>query len=119
MTISDYPTDAVLGADVLTVIDQPIEFQFERVLFEDGSAAVNVQPCGLQRWQLFYDGLDTTQRQTLMDHYNAAQQSVNDFTFTHPRTDLIYTGVKYESVRIPRHVRQWSLGLEVTLFKLS
>lgn len=117
-TIAEYPTETTLGVDVLTVIDQPIDFQFERFVFEDGAAAVNVQPCGLQRWELYYDGLTDAERQILLDHYNAAQQSVNDFQFTHPRTALVYTGVKYQSLTTPKHVKQWSLGLHIVLFKV-
>ena len=118
MTISDYPTDTALGALVLTVVDQPIEYQFERFLFEDGSAAVNVQPCGVQRWDLLYDGLSQAQRTTLADHFNEAMGRVNSFSFTHPRTDTVYTGVKYVSWEPQNHTKNWSLGVRVVLEKL-
>ena len=118
MTIGDYPTDTTLGANVLTVINQPVEYKFEKYMFEDGACVVNVQPCGIQRWELYYDGLTQAQRDTLTDHYNSAMGKVNSFSFTHPRSGTTYTGVQYEGIDIQHHTKRWSLGIKVTLVKL-
>lgn len=114
MAIANYP--ATPNPNI--VVDVPIDFKFERYLFEDGAAAVNVQPCGVARWVLIYEGLLQAERQTLLDHFNAAKDKVEDFTFTHPRLGTIYTGVKYESLKLGKHVKNWALPVEVTLWKL-
>ncbi len=53
-----------------------------------------------------------------IDHFNLAKQSVNDFTFINAQDGNTFTGVKYEKIEIPRHVRKWALALNVTLWKL-
>ncbi|MFZ9311168.1 MAG: hypothetical protein ACO24O_06680 [Arenimonas sp.] len=76
-----------------------------------------MMPCGVQRWQLDYEGLTEDEAQTLLDHFETAKGRVNDFSFTHPREGVIYTGVKYDSFVVNDHTKYWALPRRVVLVK--
>jgi hypothetical protein len=114
-TIGAYPTSVYID----TLIDRAIEYRVERYEFEDGSLEVNVQPCGIRRWELRYTGLSVTDLNTLRTHYNDAKGRVNDFSFTHRRDATTYTGVKYVSFDIPARSKNWINEAVVVLEKLQ
>lgn len=117
-TISAYPVQAEGGPRINRLSDFPIEFQTIDYEYDDGGIDVNVQPCGVARWLLEYEGLTAAELQTLVNHYNLAKGPVNDFSFAHPRDGVTYTGVKYEKIEIPRHTKHWALSFKATLWKL-
>lgn len=113
-TIGAYPTSVYID----TLIDQPIEYRVTRYEFEDGGVDVNVQPCGVRRWELRYTGLSVNDLNTLRTHYNNAKGRVNDFSFTHRRDLTTYTGVKYVSFTVPPRQKNWINEATVILEKL-
>ena len=113
-TIGAYPTSVYID----TLIDVPVEYGVERYEFEDGGMEVNVQPCGIRRWELRYTGLSSTDTDTLRTHFNNAKGRTNDFSFTHRRDSTTYTGVKYVSFTLPARVKNWSNEATVILEKL-
>lgn len=116
-TVSAYPTPNNSGPAINRLTDLPAEFKVIRYEFDDGGAEVNVMPCGVQRWQLDYEGLSSADAATLLTHFNLAKGRVNDFSFTHPREGVIYTGVKYESFVISDHQKHWALPRKIVLVK--
>ena len=114
-TIGAYPTSVYIDK----LIDRAIEYRVERYEFEDGSLEVNVQPCGIRRWELRYTGLSVTDLNTLRTHYKNAKGRVNDFSFTHRRDATTYTGVKYVSFDIPPRSKNWINEAVVVLEKLQ
>lgn len=117
-TITQYPVEAAGGPLINRIIDYPIEYQFIRYEYDDGGYDTNVQPCGMKRWGLEYEGLSAVELDTIVDHFNLAKHSTNDFSFANPQDGATYTGVKYERIEFPRHARMWALPLIVTLWKL-
>lgn len=116
-TIAAYPSPSQGGPLINKLIIPPLEYTVIRYEYDDGGLDVNVQPCGLQRWVLGYEGLTAAELAQIVDHYNLAQGRVNEFNWTDPRTATTFTGVKYESLDIPDHVRKWALGASVVLWK--
>jgi hypothetical protein len=76
---------------------------------------VNVQPCGMRRWELRYTGLSAEDLHTLETHYIAAKGRVNDFSFQSRRTLEVFYGVKYVSFTIPARTRHWNNEAVVVL----
>lgn len=118
-TVADYPDgEATSGPTITLLLDQPIDYEVTRYEYEDGGCDVNVQPCGLRRWRLEYEGLTAAELTTLRDHFNLAKGKVNDFEFWHRRDNALYAGVQYEEFRVGRHQKIWSNSLSVVLVKL-
>lgn len=101
------------------LIDQPIEYGYEVYQFEDGSADVNVQPCGARRWTLEYEGLSKIEILQLLAHYNLMRGSSGTFSFYHRRDAVTYSGVRYVSLTIPQRQRAWSNAATIVLEKLQ
>lgn len=114
-TVSDFPTSPTPNR----LVDLPPEHQRNVIWYEyeDGSIDCNVQPCALKKWQLSYEGLDTTDFDTMMDHFVLARGKVDNFSFTHLRDGLIYSGVTYADFKIGKHPKYWVGMLEITLQK--
>lgn len=101
------------------LIDQPIEYGYEVYQFEDGSADVNVQPCGARRWTLEYEGLSKIEILQLIAHFNLMRGSSGTFSFYHRRDAVTYSGVRYVSLTIPQRQRAWSNAATIVLEKLQ
>ncbi len=114
-TTSPFPTSIYIAR----LIDQPIEYGYEVYQFEDGSADVNVQPCGARRWTLEYDGLSAAEIRQLIAHYNLMRGSSGTFNFYHRRDAVTYSGVRYVSLTIPQRQRAWNNAASIVLEKLQ
>lgn len=115
---AQYPTPSISGPTINKLIDQPVEYVKTVFEFEDGGADVNVQPCGLRRWVLIYEGLAAADVTTLRTHFNDARGKVETFDFYHSRDDVTYETVRYESFQIQKHERYWAKSARVVLVKL-
>ena len=100
---------------VAKLVKPPMEYPQVRYEYDDGGVDVNVSPCGLQRFILTYEGLSSTDAQTILDHYDEAKGKTHTFDFTNPRDSVLYSGVSYESLDVQDHVKSWSLNLNVVL----
>jgi hypothetical protein len=119
-TISNYPDGVdTAGPTIALLVDLPIDYQVETFRYEDGGVDVNVQPCGVRRWQLEYEGLSAADVTTLRTHFNLAKGKVNDFIFYHRHDDQQYVQVRYESWRGGRHLKTWSNVVSVVLVQLA
>jgi hypothetical protein len=119
-TIGNYPDGVgTAGPYISRLIDVPIDYAVTRYEFEDGGVEVNVQPCGIRRWQLDYEGLSTSDLATLTTHFNNAKGRVNDFSFYHRRAATTYSGVKYVSLDLSPRAKNWSNGATVILEALQ
>lgn len=119
-TITDYPDgSATAGPYIARLLDQPTEYQSTLYEFEDGGVDVNIQPCGVKRYVLEYEGISTTDVSTIVTHFNNAKGRVNDFEFYHRREATTYSGVKYVEIKINRRPRSWVANMTVTLERLA
>lgn len=117
-TIAAYPTQTVGGGPLInTLVRHPVEYPITRYEYEDGGVDVNVSPCGLLRWELFYEGLTSAELQTLVDHFNLAKGRVNDFNFYDHHEASTYSGVAYGSFEINDHRHKATLFANVVLLK--
>ena len=114
-TTSPFP----ISVYIARLIDEPIEYGYEVYQFEDGSADVNVQPCGARRWTLEYEGLSAVEIRQLISHYNLMRGSSGTFSFYHRRDAVTYSGVRYVSMAIPQRQRAWSNAATIVLEKLQ
>jgi hypothetical protein len=114
-TTSPFP----ISVYIARLIDEPIEYGYEVYQFEDGSADVNVQPCGARRWTLEYEGLSAVEIRQLISHYNLMRGSSGAFNFYHRRDAVTYSGVRYVSMRIPQRQRAWNNAASIVLEKLQ
>ena len=114
-TTSPFP----ISVYIARLIDEPIEYGYEVYQFEDGSADVNVQPCGARRWTLEYEGLSAVEIRQLISHYNLMRGSSGAFNFYHRRDAVTYSGVRYVSLTIPQRQRAWSNAATIVLEKLQ
>lgn len=110
-TVSAFPINVYAE----TLIEVPIAFNAERYEFEDGSMEVNVQPCGIARWELRYTGLSAEDLHTLETHYIEAKGRVNDFQFSNRRNGFTYFNVKYVSFEIPARAKRWNNDATIVL----
>lgn len=101
------------------LIDEPIQYQSTLYEFEDGSVDVNVQPCGIRRWSLQYEGLTAAEAQTLLNFYNAVRGKSVTFNFYHRRDNVTYTGVRLVSMTFDRRGKAWVNGASVVLERLA
>jgi hypothetical protein len=101
------------------LIDEPIQYQSTLYEFEDGSVDVNVQPCGIRRWSLQYEGLTAAEAQTLLNFYNAVRGRSVTFNFYHRRDNITYTGVRLVSMSFDSRSRYWVNGASVVLERLA
>jgi len=69
------------------------------------------------RWEFTYDGLDETQAAILDSHYASASGIFEGFQFRHPRTDVLYSDVHYESYDEPTHVKRDTNARKLVLIK--
>lgn len=119
-TIADYPDGiGTAGPYISRLIDQPVEFQVIRYEFEDGGLDVNVQPCGVRRWILEYEGLSASDVSTIITHFNLAKGRTNNFEFYHRRDVATYDNVRYVDLSLPSRQKSWSNAVTVTLERLE
>lgn len=119
-TIADYPDGiGTAGPYISRLIDQPVEFQVVRYEFEDGGLDVNVQPCGVRRWILEYEGLSASDVSTIVTHFNLAKGRVNNFEFYHRRDATTYANVRYADLSLLSRQKSWSNAVTVTLEMLE
>lgn len=116
-TIANYPVPSAGGPVINRLVTQTREFKNDLTVNDDGTIDVNVQPCGIRRWQLEYDGLSESDAAALDNHFNSANGDANDFSFVNPRDSITYTAVRYEKYEVPRHPRKWALIRRVTLIR--
>jgi hypothetical protein len=110
-----YP-DGILhtGPYIARIIDQPIEYGYTLYEFEDGGSSVNVQPCGVRRWVLSYEGLTEEELGQLTSHWFAMRGRTSTFYWYHRRDEYAYL-VRYVSMEIPARARRWNNQVTVTL----
>jgi hypothetical protein len=101
------------------LIDEPIEYDYTLYEFEDGATDVNVQPCGIRRWSLQYEGLSAAEAQTLLNFYNSVRGRSTVFNFYHRRDAITYTGVRLVSMTMASRAKAWVNGATVVLEKLA
>lgn len=119
-TIADYPDGiGTAGPYISRLMDQPLEFQVIRYEYEDGGLDVNVQPCGVRRWILEYEGLSAADVITIRDHFILAKGRVNNFEFYHRRDVATYDNVRYVEFSLPSRQKSWSNVVTVTLERLE
>jgi len=115
-TIANYPDGiGTAGPTIARIVPLPTDYTVDRSVNEDGGCNVNVQPCGLKRFQLEYAGLSAGDLATLRTHKNLAKGRVNDFSFYYRENATTYTGVMYESWKVGRHVKTWARVVSVVL----
>lgn len=69
----------------------------EKHIYEDGGASfVTFNDTAPIRILIVYDGLLDSEAEILDDHRADAFGEVYEFTFTDPRTAMVYTGVHYD-----------------------
>lgn len=116
------PTIAIIypaSVYISRLIDEPIQYQSTLYEFEDGGVEVNVQPCGIRRWSLQYEGLSAAEAQTLLNFYNAVRGRSVTFNFYHRRDNVTYTGVRLVSMSFDSRSRAWVNGASVVLERLA
>jgi len=116
-TIADYPTQSVSASNPLInrLERHPVDYPVTRYEFEDGGVDVNVSPCGLRRWDLFYEGMTPAELALLVAHWNAAFGRVNDFSFYDHHAAETFTGVHYADFQIDQHRHKETLFAHATL----
>lgn len=120
MAIANYPDGInTAGPTIARLITYPVEYPFDLFRNEDGGVDVNVQTCGVLRWELEYEGLSLSDEDTIRAHYNLAKGKVETFSFYSRYDSTLYTGVRYDSMQIPRHLRHWAKMLKVVLVKYA
>lgn len=113
---ADFPDGVnTAGPTIERLTRNPTDYEVDVILYEDGGADVNVQPCGLVVWQLEYDGLSAADVTTLTTHFNDARGGVEEFNFYDRNNATVYPGVKYRSFRIGRHRKTWSKVASIEL----
>lgn len=116
MPVADYPDGInTAGPTPASLYTYPLQFERDVTLYEDGGADVNVQPCGLRKVEIRYEGLSAAEVATLRTHYNAARGESDEFNFYHRDNATIYTNVRYFDFKLPRHTRTWSNPATVVL----
>jgi hypothetical protein len=119
-TIANYPDGiGTAGPFISRLITQPIDYQVDLIRNEDGSAVVNVTPCGVERFVLEYETMPEAELETLRAHMNAAKGRTNNFSFYHRQRAVTYTGVEYESWDVEEHRKAWAQGLRVVLIRYA
>jgi len=120
MSIANFPDGVqTTGPHIARLQRFPVEYQFDIHRYEDGGADVNVQPCGVQKWVLDYEGLTEAELATLKAHADLAKGRVNDFIFYDRQTATAHTNVRYAEFKIGRHRKRWFRAASVTLVKLD
>ncbi len=120
MSIANYPDGVqTAGPHIARLQRFPVDYQTEVFRYDDGGADVNVQPCGILKWTLDYEGLSDADLTTIRTHANLARDRVEDFTFYDRQTATAHAGVKYQEFKIGRHAKTWSRVASVTLVKLD
>lgn len=116
--VADYPDGVgTAGPTIANLNVIPIDYQPEIERNEDGGVEINVQPCGLRKWELSYEGLSYADFELIRTHINLAKGRVNEFDFYSREEAFTHSGVQYFSVEVPQHQKHWSKGLRVTLCK--
>jgi hypothetical protein len=115
-TVANYPDGVgTAGPTIDKVIKHPIEYKVERFLFDDGGCDVNLNPCGILRWTLKYDGLTASDVATLRTHLNLAKGGVSDFSFYDRHDSATYTKCRYRSWKVGKHQKTWFNTLTVEI----
>lgn len=120
MSVADFPDGVnTAGPYCSRLQESPIDYPVDRTIYDDGGCDVNVQPCGLIKYELQYEGLSAAEVTTLRTHYNLAKGRTEDFNFYHRRDATLYANVKYESIKLPRRVKVWSNSVTITLLRFA
>lgn len=126
MPVAQYPTPTVVAPDVNEIgpwiavfQDLPIEYRGATVKeFKDGGASYGLANAnGVLRFLIGYQGLFPVEVAILDAHYNSANGLFGGFNFRHPRTNVLYTDVHYESYEYPQHSKIYMQERNVILIK--
>ena len=119
-TIAGYPDSVSVAGPYATKLNHnPIAYEVDVFRNEDGGADVNVQPCGILRFEIEYDGITAAEVETLRAHWNLAKGKVNDFPFRSRYDGATYNKCTYEKFEIPPHVKTWSNQVRVSLITFT
>jgi hypothetical protein len=117
---ADFPDGELVSGPYCSRLQQsPVDYPADRTIYDDGACDVNVQPCGLIKYVLEYEGLTAAEVTTLRDHYNDARGKTESFNFYHRRDATLYGDVFYESLKLPRRIKIWSNPVTVTLVRFA
>lgn len=117
-TIANYPDGiGTAGPTIDALIDDPIDYQRLTFQGDDGSATVNIQPCGIQIITLEYGSLTPAEVAVIRDHYNLAKGGGASFSFYNRRTATLSAGWKYLSLARGVHRKNWSIPLQVRIYR--
>lgn len=115
-TVANYPDGIdTAGPMIARLVRLPVDYNPQVFENEDGGADVNVQPCGIVKWQIDYEGINAAEVGTLRTHFNLAKGQVNNFSFYDREQDQVFPEVSYESFRVGRRIRTWSNVVSVVL----
>lgn len=115
-TITQFPDGVdVAGPTIARLVRSTVDYNPEFFPNEDGGADVNVQPCGMVKLELSYEGISAAEVATLRTHFNLAKSQVNNFPFYDRELDQVIAEVSYESFRVGRRKRTWSNVVSIVL----
>lgn len=126
MPVSQYPTPfnaahpaEPAGPIVAVVQSIPPDYRGTIVKeFKDGGANIGMSTENATlRFLLFYHGLFAAEVETLDNHWVEALGIAEGFNFRHPRTDILYTDVHYESFEYPEHRKIYMQQRRIILIK--
>lgn len=125
-TTTQYPTPfnasfpaEPAGPQFAVCYQEPPEFKVRKSpMYGDGGVDTsldNITPT--RRWVLEYSTLPATEAQILDDHYASAFGEHYSFSFRDPKTNTLYSGVKYEKFERPAHRKYYIQRRGVVLIK--
>lgn len=112
MPVSQYPTpfDAAYPTEpsgpIISIFqDLPVEYRGTIIKeFKDGGANFGESTANpTLRWLIKHVGLYVAETAVLDAHWIEARGLFSGFSFRHPRTDVLYSDVHYESYNYPEH----------------
>lgn len=103
---TSFPLEPV-GPTYLTLQDIVPKFHSASMKeFKDGGASYGLPNANsVLRWSFLYDGLTLAEVTPLDAHYVSAKDIFEGFLFRHPRTDVLYNDVHYETYEYSGHTQ--------------
>ena len=125
MSTNQYPTnsivapdDNVLGPQINKLLDLVPQYSTSFHEFKDLGRSYGLSNTSSSlRWELTYEGLDSTQAGVLDTHYASVKGIYTGFQFRHPRTGTLYTDVHYAEEMEVDHEKTWIQSRKVILTK--
>lgn len=111
MAIAEFPLPSNgANPDPLITYKLPIDYQVSFTEYDDGGRDFKMQSggSGIQRWYLFYDGLNEAEAAILDNWVETTKQGPDGMSafaanFRDPDTAILYSGVRVQSYERPVH----------------